>query len=273
MPQQDQHLTTEQLSAFLDQQLTRAEQASCNIHLQDCKPCQSVLDDLRQTVHLLRSLPQLEVPRSFALPADFNIPFYANSNYHNSQMDYVVDTRINGKKEQQVKQATTTSPRKLPIRLRQTLRMVSALAAVIGLFFVISGFITTPQATVSTAAMPTLGSAKPSIGAPSQQPAPADASGKSNSDTLAPISRSTTQAVKTPVNTPEPQPTATQTAPVETNSTVSTTRWPILLFLDFNQPGVRLLTGILLAILGSMGFILFAQRQKQRTRPIHKSSA
>jgi hypothetical protein len=264
--QQDQHLTTELLSAFLDQQLTREEQASCSTHLQDCKPCQSVLDELRQTANLLRSLPQLEVPRSFTLPADFNITFYPKPDYYNDQMGHTVETQTDGKKEQQVEQSTTILPRKLPVPLRRTLRTISALAAVVGLFFVLSGLITTPQAGVHTSAMPTFDSAKSSASAQSQQPPQTAAHGTNDNNVLGPTS---TPAVQT-VNTPEPQPISTQKSPAGTNSTVT---WPILFFPDFNQPEVRLLIGILLAILGSIGFILLAQRQKQRTHPVKKPSA
>jgi hypothetical protein len=264
--QQDQHPTTEQLSAFLDQQLTREEQVSCSSHLQDCKPCQSALDDLRRTVNLLRSLPQLEVPRSFALPADFNLTSYPNSDYHNDQMDHMIETQRDVKGDQQVERSTTKFSRKSPTPLRQTLRIVSALAAVIGLFLIISGFITTPQVSVSMSAAPALDSAKLPTSGQSQQASQAAAHGTNNSDSLGPISTPTVQTA----NTPEPQPTPTRKSPVGTNTTAT---GPTPSFLDFNQPRVRLLIGILLTILGSIGFALFMQRQKQRTIPAKKHSA
>ena len=235
MSQQDQHLTTEQLSAFLDQQLTPEEQASCSAHLQDCKPCQSVLGDLQQTVNLLRSLPQLEVPRSFALPADFNITSYPNLDTHNSQMDHEIETQANGKKQRPVEQSTAiikSSPSRLPTALRRTLRVVSALAAVIGLFFVLSGLIATLQPRVTS--MSTTATFSP-------QP-PLASSPKASNDSSTPVNRAENQHQNSYAET---KPTATG---------------PILPFLDFNQPGVRLSLGILLAIVGSIGFRLFAQR-------------
>jgi hypothetical protein len=200
------------------------------------------------------------------LPADFNITFYPNPDYHSDQMDHTIETQTEGKKEQQVEQLTAASRRKLPTPLRRTLRTVSALAAVIGLFFVLYGFIATPQTGVHTSSAPAFDSAKSSTGTQYQQSPEAAAHSTNEDTTLGPVSTSAVHAT----NTPEPQPTPTQKSSVGTNSTA---RGPTPLSLDFNQPEVRVLVGILLAILGSIGFILFARRQKQRTRPVKKHSA
>src|SRR6266568_3115535 len=66
---QVQHLTTEELSAFLDEQLSSQERTTIEAHLQTCERCQHELASLRQTVALLRALPQPALPRSFVLPA------------------------------------------------------------------------------------------------------------------------------------------------------------------------------------------------------------
>ncbi|HLX39760.1 MAG TPA: zf-HC2 domain-containing protein, partial [Ktedonobacteraceae bacterium] len=66
----DRHLTTEQLSAFIDKQLAAEEQAACTAHLQTCQQCQQALAALRQTVMLLKALPQPALPRSFVLPTN-----------------------------------------------------------------------------------------------------------------------------------------------------------------------------------------------------------
>jgi anti-sigma factor RsiW len=228
--QRDQHPTTEQLSTWLDQQLTPEEQAACSTHLEDCEQCQYVLDNLQQTVNLLQSLPQLEVPRSFALPADFHITSDRN-------------------KQQQIKQSTTTSLPRLPTPLRHSLRAVSALAAVIGLFFALSSFVAllhSDRPSTSSVSAPA-----PTNSPSSAQHAPIpqltdrnNANGSSNASNKA----------------DNRQPTA------ETNSTATE---PILPF-DFNQPEERLSIGIPLAILGSIGFVLFAQRQRHRTRPVQR---
>jgi hypothetical protein len=59
-----------------------------------------------------------------------------------------------------------------------------------------------------------------------------------------------------------------QIPPAETHATAT---WSILPFLDLNQAEERLSIGIPLAILGTTGFILFAQRQKHRTRPVKRN--
>jgi anti-sigma factor RsiW len=59
----------EDLSAFLDGQLTRRERARVERHLQQCATCRADLEALRGTVVLLRTMPQLRPPRSFLLPA------------------------------------------------------------------------------------------------------------------------------------------------------------------------------------------------------------
>lgn len=70
MLQEDRHLTIEQLSVFLDQELSAQEQANCQTHLDGCEACRNELMGLRQTVALLRALRPVELPREFLLPVD-----------------------------------------------------------------------------------------------------------------------------------------------------------------------------------------------------------
>jgi len=56
------------LSAYVDERLTERERARVERHLAVCEACREDLATLRQTVALLRSAPQVRVPRSFALP-------------------------------------------------------------------------------------------------------------------------------------------------------------------------------------------------------------
>ena len=251
MSQRDQHPTIEQLSTWLDQQprqargrgqvpslqqyMTPEEQAFCSTHLEDCEQCQSMLDKLQQTVNLLRSLPQLEVPRTFALPADL---------------------QITSDRNKQVEQSIAASPRRLPTPVRRTLRAVSALAAVIGLFITLSSFIAPLQphsASTSATSMsaPSIANVSPSA---QQRPVPQAAgvniSTPNNTDnTPNANANASNKAAKTQQGT-------------ETNATATE---PILP-LAFNQSGDLLLIGIPLTILGCMGFVLFAQRRKHRTR-------
>jgi hypothetical protein len=57
----------ESLSAYLDGELTPAETARVEAHLQECRTCRANLATLRQTVGLLGELPMLRAPRSFAV--------------------------------------------------------------------------------------------------------------------------------------------------------------------------------------------------------------
>jgi len=55
------------LSAYLDEELSPAERARVEAHLATCEQCRARLEELRQTVVLLRSLPPVPAPRSFAI--------------------------------------------------------------------------------------------------------------------------------------------------------------------------------------------------------------
>lgn len=57
----------ESLSAYMDGELPPAETARVEAHLQECRTCRASLATLRQTVGLLRELPVLSAPRSFAV--------------------------------------------------------------------------------------------------------------------------------------------------------------------------------------------------------------
>ena len=55
------------LSAYVDGEVTPSEVVRVEEHLAGCEECVSELESLRATSNLLRSLPDLEVPRSFTL--------------------------------------------------------------------------------------------------------------------------------------------------------------------------------------------------------------
>ncbi|MBC7261627.1 MAG: zf-HC2 domain-containing protein, partial [Chloroflexi bacterium] len=59
----------EELSAFLDGQLTRQERLRVQKHLERCAACRQDLASLQQTVALLRATPTIKPPRSFFIPA------------------------------------------------------------------------------------------------------------------------------------------------------------------------------------------------------------
>ena len=57
------------LSSYIDGELSQAELGSLELHLSGCDECRSELDSLRTVVELVRELPELPLPRSFALAA------------------------------------------------------------------------------------------------------------------------------------------------------------------------------------------------------------
>jgi len=209
------HLTTEELSAYLDGELTSPEQDEAERHIQSCEDCRQSLESLRQTVALLHDLPPLPLPRSFTLP---------------------------------VEEGSTVTPvskhkRHLPGPLRRSLRLISGLAAVIGIFFLLSGFLTFTQqhnsVMLSSGERPASQSDS-SQSAEANTPQPVTTNNKPTTPSL-----KKTQETTHPPQTQEPAP-----------------GFSLLSFLNLNTPGIRLGVGILLAILGGMGVTLF----KPRTR-------
>ena len=57
----------ESLSAYIDGELARRERARVEQHLKECQACAENLRTLRQTVALLKELPVIPAPRSFAV--------------------------------------------------------------------------------------------------------------------------------------------------------------------------------------------------------------
>ena len=119
----DEHLTTEQLSASFDKQLSPQEQAVFDAHISTCQQCQNKLSDLRLTAALLHALPEEEVPRSFVLPDNVSI-----------LPDRTIrqDAPVTALPQRQRQQRSV---------LRRSVRIVSTLAAVLALCFIISGML------------------------------------------------------------------------------------------------------------------------------------
>ncbi len=131
--QYDGHLTTEQLSAMLDGQLSHEEQLDWNPHLKACQLCQRRLADLRQTVALLRALPQAELPRSFVLPT--STAFVPERHLHPvSQGER--DSESGG-----FITPITRAHRKRPSIVQRSVRVLSTIAAVVGFLLIVSGFL------------------------------------------------------------------------------------------------------------------------------------
>ncbi len=237
------HLTTEQLSAFFDKQLSLEEQAAFDAHMSTCQECQRRLADLRLTVALLRALPEEEVPRSFVLPSRL-APF----------------------QERPVRQGAATTPishdrRAWLLTLRRSVRTVSALAAVLALIFIISGILpslhfgageTTTSAPVPTSASPPTGASKATSGAQTPQ--------ASRTTTIGPQEHAA--ATKTPPPTQIAGPTPTATAASNTGIGPQTEHTPpVPPLLDLGQSQGRLILGTLLLALSIIGLIVTRRRR------------
>ena len=240
---QQEHLTTEQLSAYLDKQLTPQEQAFFDAHLQNCQRCQHVLAEMRGTKALLRAMPEPPLPRSFTLPAALS-------------------------------QEPAHRPQPLPLAARQrrvprymlqrTVRAVSTLAAVIAVLFILSGVLSGfhPGGAASISA----GTAANS----GNIPVPASTSTFGRELTQGPQAVHGTAATKEPshgattqpptASTPVPTPTPTSGG---TNQVAPPTPPTLPPYLDIGQPEGRLLLGAFLLLLSIAGLI--ATRRRRRT--------
>jgi hypothetical protein len=235
----DEHLTTEQLSAFLDKQLSSQEQAIVDAHLSDCQQCQLALADLRQTVAMLRALPRVEVPRSFTLPA--RIAAVQEQPVHSNPVVIPISQRTRARRNS----------------LQGAIRAISALAAVLGLIFILSSFAATfphGSATSSTSS----GS--------SSESASTNASGAATQNGVTPHQLQTTGPGTPPgiVGSQTPAPTPSHIAPGAVKQGTQTSSGPPgqpgPAVLDLNGPAGHLVIGSVLFVLGILGFALARRR-------------
>ena len=66
-PIEKRHLTQVALSAYLDASVVPRERVATDQHLTLCSRCQGELQSLREVSRLLRALPMVPVPHSFAI--------------------------------------------------------------------------------------------------------------------------------------------------------------------------------------------------------------
>src|SRR2546421_687545 len=64
----------EELSAYLDQELTGAARQELEAHLRECETCRRRLEALRHTVSMIQELPPEAPPRPFTIPAQRQQP-------------------------------------------------------------------------------------------------------------------------------------------------------------------------------------------------------
>ena len=257
MSQLDRHLTTEQLSALLDDQFSLEEQADdYRGHLIACMECQHELAELRQTVTLLRALPQPALPRSFALP-----PGITQSITVGQQLAPNVHA---------LRSANISRRNSVPAPYT-VLRPASALAAVVGILFILSGFVTSmPHMATSsstTASSANTSQPKASNGASSSAsglvlPTVASASERNNV-TPTPHAVQSMQAPPAATQNEHDAGAAVQPAQPQVPATSAPPPSPASSFLDLNNTALRISLGILLFIAGTMGITLTRERRKR----------
>ena len=234
----NEHLTTEQISASFDKQLSPEEKAAFDAHISSCQQCQNKLSELRLTATLLHSLPVEEVPRSFVLPDNVSIL---------PERTIRQDAPVTAGQNRQHQQKSV---------LRRSVRIISTLAAVLALCFIISGM------------LPLLyGGAGNSV------------SSTSSGSTMAPVDHgTTTPGVHQPNSVSSSQGSAATTPPTETthsltpnskatvpSSTDHSTNQgqspAVPPLIDFSQPLVRLGAGVLVLVLSLIVLIVTRRRR------------
>lgn len=245
----DRHLTTEQLSASLDNQLSPQEQAEFNIHLQTCRQCQKAQADLKQTVALLHALPQPSLPRSFVLPVSQAIP--------------AMMTHTQEERRPHAHPITTTTRRTRTHRAgsfaRQSVRVLSTLAAVIGIVFILSSFVASFPHSTNTASS---GSSAVTATYPATQQPKVSAQKTPNQGVSGVTCNQTSPApVSCETQTPGTTKPSTGAGTPQITSRLKQNQAnspPI----DFNSPQVHLGLGAILLLIGVLGVMLTRKRRE-----------
>lgn len=258
----DRHLTTEQLSALLDNQLPADEQATYEAHLNTCRQCQRAMANLRQTVALLHALPQPPLPRSFTLPASMGVA--------QDQMEQPEQLRQLRPVPALASRRRDRSDNRRAYAVRRTVRAISTIAAVIGLVFLLSSFVTSlPHgggASSTTSSGTSNGGASSGTSMGTHQ-----AQGATSPHYQTPVNQCASHAPTpgachaattgpTPTTTPVPLPTPTPTQTAGQNSPYDQTNQanapP-----DLNSPQAHLAYGAVLLLIGLLGVALTRRKR------------
>ena len=234
----EKHLATEQLSAFLDTQLSPQEQSIVEAHLQDCQQCQDALAGLRQTVALLHALPQPDVPRSFTLSPGVS--------YLQERPERQSET------PQRQRQPVPSQTRQRKSRLyyiQRTIRVASTLVAVVGLFFLLSTVLP---------AFPHGGTSSTTTGSVPSATSPFVGANPNHQATQTPRKITPNEHGATPVIT---SATATPSSSQKTQDTGQSS----ILLPDVTTLLGRQEIGLLLLVLGIIGVLLTIRRRPRRT--------
>ncbi|MFL5700775.1 MAG: anti-sigma factor family protein [Ktedonobacteraceae bacterium] len=240
----DRHLTTTQLSAFIDKELSEQELAVCNAHLETCQQCQSALAGLKQTVAFLQALPEPALPRSFALSEGF--------------------TYLQERPERQGEQTARANPvvrRRLGAHyVQRSLRVASTIAAVIGLVFLLSGLL--PMLPHGESA--STGSNAPAASSSSgQRPSLVQPGITSTSSAATATAQKAVSADQHGTANAALTPTRIKGASNQ-NPSKNTSTQPSLPLLDLGTPLGRQEAGFTLLVLGIVGVLLTRRRQRER---------
>lgn len=236
MAKQDRHPTIEQLSAYLDGQLSSGELSECDAHVETCQQCQRTLAELRETVALLHALPEPTLPRSFILPADMAVGRLA-------PVQPLPPASLHA----------TPRRRAWPSYVRGIVRTVSTIAAVIGIVFFLSGLI---------GIAPAGGGAITASGSVQTHAPTAGQQDEASTPSRYAQSRSATPGTPMPTPGATPANEYTKSPPKGPHPTVQQTNWPnplqfLLQVFDVSTPGGRVLLGSVLLIVGLAGFVFF----------------
>ncbi len=231
MAKQDRHLTTARLSALIDRQLSAEEQAQSEEHLRTCEMCQQQLAELRQTIALLHALPQPKLPRSFTLPV----------------ADPALVPRVSDHSVHSFAPVTPLRQRRgIPTYISGAIRVVSTLAAVIGIVFLLSGLFGT--------VIGTHGGASSSAGVGS--------SGIQNKSAIPHVvtPRETVAVAKKVTPTPTNVPSVTSPDASNHQAAQQNQQQPPFTIFDISMPGSRALLGLVLVVLAIIGFVVLERR-------------
>jgi hypothetical protein len=237
----NEHLTTEQLSAFFDKQLSLQEQAVFDSHISACQQCQNKLSDIRLTAALLHALPEEEVPRSFVLPGSISIA---------PERTIRQDAPFNLIPQRRRAQRSV---------LRRSIRIVSTLAAVLALCFIISGIL--PLIYNGAGNSATTASSSSTFGKASTAQPGVTTPGVQQSNRVIPPKGSA--ATVPPTETPHSlSPTGTATTPSSSEHVANPGQNPAIpLTIDLSQPVARLGIGVLVLVVSILG-LLFTRRRR-----------
>lgn len=73
-PMTNTHLTTEEINAWIDGYGSSEELSRFGAHIESCLPCRTEAESLRATKTMFATLRDVDLPRSFALPANMAKP-------------------------------------------------------------------------------------------------------------------------------------------------------------------------------------------------------